>query len=108
MLDEALTFGHYVKPMVDDVSTILYDLRKAGKKILFEGAQGSLLDIDHGTYPYVTSSNTTVGGACAGCGVGARDIDYVLGIAKACATRVGGGPSRPNSTTRWASAQARQ
>ncbi|HSX62643.1 MAG TPA: adenylosuccinate synthase [Tahibacter sp.] len=92
VLDEALTFGHYVKPMVDDVSTILYDLRKAGKKILFEGAQGSLLDIDHGTYPYVTSSNTTVGGAYAGCGVGARDIDYVLGIAKAYATRVGGGP----------------
>lgn len=92
VLDEALTFGHYVKPMVDDVSTILYDLRKAGKKILFEGAQGSLLDIDHGTYPYVTSSNTTVGGAYAGSGVGARDIDYVLGIAKAYATRVGGGP----------------
>ncbi|MBL8296759.1 MAG: adenylosuccinate synthase [Rhodanobacteraceae bacterium] len=92
VLDEALAFGHYVKPMVDDVSTILYDLRRAGKKILFEGAQGSLLDIDHGTYPYVTSSNTTVGGAYAGCGVGARDIDYVLGIAKAYATRVGGGP----------------
>lgn len=92
VLDDARAFGHYVKPMVDDVSTILYDLRKSGKKILFEGAQGSLLDIDHGTYPYVTSSNTTVGGAYAGCGVGARDIDYVLGIAKAYATRVGGGP----------------
>ena len=60
--------------------------------MLFEGAQGSLLDIDHGTYPYVTSSNTTVGGALAGTGVGADAIDYVLGIAKAYATRVGGGP----------------
>jgi adenylosuccinate synthase len=92
VLDEALAFGEYVKPMVDDVSTLLHDLRKAGKNILFEGAQGSLLDIDHGTYPYVTSSNTTVGGAYAGTGVGARDIDYVLGICKAYATRVGGGP----------------
>lgn len=60
--------------------------------MLFEGAQGALLDIDHGTYPYVTSSNTTVGGALAGTGVGADAIDYVLGIAKAYATRVGGGP----------------
>jgi len=74
------------------VAGILHDLRKAGKKVLFEGAQGSLLDIDHGTYPYVTSSNTTVGGALAGTGVGADAIDYVLGIAKAYATRVGGGP----------------
>ena len=92
VLAEALAFGEYVKPMVDDVSTLLVDLRKAGKRILFEGAQGSLLDIDHGTYPYVTSSNTTVGGALAGCGVGADAIDYVLGICKAYATRVGGGP----------------
>jgi adenylosuccinate synthase len=71
---------------------VLVELRKAGKRVLFEGAQGSLLDIDHGTYPYVTSSNTTVGGALAGCGVGADAIDYVLGICKAYATRVGGGP----------------
>jgi len=92
VLDEALTFGEYVRPMIDDVSTVLYDLRRAGRNILYEGAQGSLLDIDHGTYPYVTSSNTTVGGACAGTGVGTCDIDYVLGICKAYATRVGGGP----------------
>ena len=92
VLDEALAFGEYVRPMIDDVSTVLHDLRRAGKNILFEGAQGSLLDIDHGTYPFVTSSNTTVGGAYAGSGVGARDIDYVLGICKAYATRVGGGP----------------
>jgi len=92
VLDEALAFGEYVRPMIDDVSTVLHDLRRAGNNILFEGAQGSLLDIDHGTYPFVTSSNTTVGGAYAGSGVGARDIDYVLGICKAYATRVGGGP----------------
>ena len=91
-LDEALKFGAYVKPMVSDVAGILHDLRKQGKRVLFEGAQGSLLDIDHGTYPYVTSSNTTIGGALAGTGVGADAIDYVLGIAKAYATRVGSGP----------------
>ena len=91
-LDEAIEFGAYVKPMVSDVAGILHELRKQGKRVLFEGAQGSLLDIDHGTYPYVTSSNTTVGGALAGTGVGADAIDYVLGIAKAYATRVGGGP----------------
>jgi adenylosuccinate synthase len=91
-LDEALAFGEYVEPMKSDVPGILHELRKQGRKVLFEGAQGSLLDIDHGTYPYVTSSNTTVGGAYAGSGVGADAIDYVLGIAKAYATRVGGGP----------------
>lgn len=91
-LDEALEFGEYVQPMKHDVAGILHELRKQGKRVLFEGAQGSLLDIDHGTYPYVTSSNTTVGGALAGTGVGADAIDYVLGICKAYATRVGGGP----------------
>src|SRR5688500_2052194 len=91
-LDEALAFGDYVEPMKSDVTATLLELRKQGKRVLFEGAQGSLLDIDHGTYPYVTSSNTTVGGALAGTGVGADAIDYVLGIAKASATRVGGGP----------------
>jgi adenylosuccinate synthase len=90
--DEALAFGEYVEPMKTDIAGLLHDLRKQGKKVMFEGAQGSLLDIDHGTYPYVTSSNTTVGGALAGTGVGADSIDYVLGIAKAYATRVGGGP----------------
>ncbi|MEZ2419558.1 adenylosuccinate synthase [Luteibacter sp. RCC_6_2] len=92
VLDEALTWGEYLRPMVDDVATILHDVRREGGNILYEGAQGALLDIDHGTYPYVTSSNTTVGGALAGTGVGARDIDYVLGICKAYATRVGSGP----------------
>ena len=91
-LDEALEFGAYVKPMKTDVAGLLNQLRRDGQRILFEGAQGSLLDIDHGTYPYVTSSNTTTGGALAGTGVGADSIDYVLGITKAYATRVGGGP----------------
>ncbi|WCF27776.1 adenylosuccinate synthase [Xylella fastidiosa] len=90
--DEMLVFAEYVEPMKSDVAGILHDLRKQGKRVLFEGAQGTLLDIDHGTYPYVTSSSTTVGGALSGAGVGVQDIDYVLGIAKAYATRVGGGP----------------
>jgi adenylosuccinate synthase len=84
--------GDYFSDLVSDVSGRLYDLREAGKRIMFEGAQGSLLDIDHGTYPYVTSSNTTVGGVCTGAGVGPDAIDYVLGITKAYVTRVGGGP----------------
>jgi adenylosuccinate synthase len=91
-LDEALAFGEYVR--ADEVRRGRHPPRpaQAGQAVLFEGAQGALLDIDHGTYPYVTSSNTTVGGALAGTGVGADAIDYVLGIAKAYATRVGGGP----------------
>ena len=92
VLEDALAWGEYIRPMVDDVATVLHDLRAAGGNILYEGAQGALLDIDHGTYPYVTSSNTTIGGALAGTGVGACDIDYVLGICKAYATRVGSGP----------------
>ena len=78
--------------MISDVSARLNTLQSQNKKILFEGAQGTLLDIDHGTYPYVTSSNTTAGGVCAGSGVAPTSIDYVLGIVKAYTTRVGGGP----------------
>ncbi len=92
VLESAISWGEYIRPMIDDVATVLHELRAAGGNILYEGAQGALLDIDHGTYPYVTSSNTTIGGALAGTGVGACDIDYVLGICKAYATRVGGGP----------------
>jgi adenylosuccinate synthase len=92
MLDQALELGEYFSDRVADVAGRLYALRRAGKRIMFEGAQGSLLDIDHGTYPYVTSSNTTVGGVCTGAGVGPDAIDYVLGITKAYVTRVGGGP----------------
>ncbi len=78
--------------MVDDISLILANGRKDNKKILFEGAQGTFLDIDYGTYPYVTSSNTVAGGCVTGSGAGPLDIDYVLGIAKVYTTRVGGGP----------------
>jgi len=92
MIDEAVELGEYFRDHVADVSGRLYQLREQGKRVMFEGAQGSLLDIDHGTYPYVTSSNTTVGGVCTGAGVGPDAIDYVLGITKAYVTRVGGGP----------------
>jgi adenylosuccinate synthase len=92
MVEQALELGEYFAGQVMDVSGRLYQLREQGKRVMFEGAQGSLLDIDHGTYPYVTSSNTTVGGVCTGAGVGPNAIDYVLGITKAYVTRVGGGP----------------
>jgi adenylosuccinate synthase len=75
-----------------DVSLWLHRAIKAGKQLLFEGAQGTMLDVDHGTYPYVTSSNTVAGNAVVGCGLGPRAVDYVLGITKAYSTRVGGGP----------------
>ena len=79
-------------PLVADIGPMLHDLREAGENILFEGAQGALLDIDLGTYPFVTSSNTTVGGAAVGTGFGPRYLDYILGTTKAYATRVGSGP----------------
>lgn len=85
-------FGEYVQPMVLDTVQVLHDLRAQGKNIVLEGAQGVLLDIDLGTYPYVTSSHTSVGGAITGSGFGPRDIDGVLGIVKAYTTRVGNGP----------------
>lgn len=90
--DQARAWSEQISPMISDVSERLYTLQKANKKLLFEGAQGTLLDIDHGTYPYVTSSNTTAGGVCAGSGISPKSIDYVLGIVKAYTTRVGGGP----------------
>jgi adenylosuccinate synthase len=92
VLDEALAQGAQIAPMVDDIPGLLHRMRKAGDNIMFEGAQGALLDIDHGTYPYVTSSTTTAGGAASGSGVGPRHLDYVLGIVKAYTTRVGAGP----------------
>jgi adenylosuccinate synthase len=90
--DDALQLGACFSELVGDVSGELHRLRTEGKRILYEGAQGSLLDIDHGTYPFVTSSNTTVGAVCTGAGVGPDAIDYVLGITKAYTTRVGSGP----------------
>ena len=92
VLDEALAQGEQIAPMVTDIPGLLHRMRREGKDIMFEGAQGALLDIDHGTYPYVTSSTTTAGGAASGSGVGPRHIDYVLGIVKAYTTRVGAGP----------------
>jgi len=91
-LDEALQQAEQIRPMVADVVALLHSLREEGANILFEGAQGALLDIDHGTYPFVTSSTTTAGGAASGSGVGPCDLDYILGIVKAYTTRVGGGP----------------
>ncbi len=92
VLDQALAQGESIAPMVEDIPGTLHGLRAEGKSVMFEGAQGALLDIDHGTYPYVTSSTTTAGGAASGSGVGPRDLDYVLGIVKAYTTRVGAGP----------------
>jgi len=92
LLDETLAYGEQIIPMLEDVSSRLHQLQDAGKPILFEGAQGALLDIDHGTYPFVTSSTTTAGGAASGSGVGPRDLGYILGITKAYTTRVGSGP----------------
>jgi adenylosuccinate synthase len=91
-LDECMAFAELLRPMMTDVTAELHELRRAGKDIMFEGAQGSLLDIDHGTYPYVTSSNTTAGGTATGSGFGPLYLDYILGITKAYTTRVGSGP----------------
>jgi adenylosuccinate synthase len=92
VLEQALSEGEQLLPMMAGVTTLLHDYRKTNAKLLFEGAQGSLLDIDHGTYPYVTSSNTTAGGTATGSGFGPLYLDYVLGITKAYTTRVGSGP----------------
>lgn len=92
VIDEVLGFADRLKPRVMDVSHTLNKLMAEGKQFLFEGAQGSMLDIDHGTYPFVTSSNTVAGSACAGAGVGPHQLNYVLGITKAYCTRVGEGP----------------
>ena len=90
--DETLAMAETLRPMVADVAALLQDARRRGDSLLFEGAQGALLDIDHGTYPYVTSSNCLAGAAAPGAGVGPEFLDYVLGIVKAYTTRVGTGP----------------
>lgn len=90
--EEYATYAARLKTYIKDVSLLLDDCFKQGKSVLYEGAQGTLLDIDHGTYPYVTSSNSTVGGVCTGLGIGPDKIDAVIGITKAYTTRVGGGP----------------
>jgi adenylosuccinate synthase len=92
MSDEYLTFGHRLEQFIADTATLAHRELDEGGVVLFEGAQGALLDIDHGTYPFVTSSNPVAGAACVGAGVGPRDIDEVWGVAKAYTTRVGAGP----------------
>jgi len=92
VVDQAMALAPAIAPMVADVSSALFAVQQAGKNLLFEGAQGALLDVDHGTYPYVTSSNCIAGAAAAGAGVGPQTLNYVLGITKAYATRVGSGP----------------
>ena len=92
VLSQLLAQANRLRPWIRDVSLMLGDAMTKGKSILFEGAQGTLLDIDHGTYPYVTSSNASIGGVCTGLGVGPRAIDSVMGVVKAYTTRVGEGP----------------
>jgi adenylosuccinate synthase len=92
LIDRTLALAERIKPMIIDVSYRLNAAMAAGQRLLFEGAQGTLLDVDHGTYPYVTSSNTVAGAAAAGAGVAPQRLDYVLGITKAYSTRVGSGP----------------
>jgi adenylosuccinate synthase len=91
-LDQCAAVASEIRPMVADIVPLLHELRESGRNLLFEGAQGALLDVDLGTYPFVTSSNTTAGGTAVGSGFGPRYLDYVLGIPKAYSTRVGSGP----------------
>ncbi len=92
ILDEYLSFDKKIDPYITDTTSLLHDALAQGKTVLAEGAQGALLDLDHGTYPYVTSSNPTSGGACTGLGIGPTSVDSVLGVVKAYSTRVGNGP----------------
>jgi adenylosuccinate synthase len=90
--EDQLRFAERLRPFIDDTALIIDEALRAGKRVLFEGAQGTMLDIDHGTYPFVTSSNPTAGAACTGTGIGPTRIDRVLGVTKAYVTRVGEGP----------------
>ena len=92
MTEDYLTYGHRIEQYIADTARLTWDALDAGGNVIFEGAQGTLLDIDHGTYPFVTSSNPVAASACTGTGVGPKDIDEVWGVAKAYATRVGAGP----------------
>jgi adenylosuccinate synthase len=107
VIDSTLELGARIRPLVADVSYLLDQAMKSGRRVLFEGAQGSLLDVDHGTYPYVTSSNTVAAAAAVGSGVGPQRLSYVLGITKAYATRVGSGPF-PTELTEDTGEQLRQ
>ena len=101
IIEEYMAFAERIGPFVTNTSEYLNDAIDADKEILFEGSQGTLLDVDHGTYPYVTSSNTTTGAACMGAGVGPTRIDEVIGVAKAYTTRVGNGPFPTEFPSRW-------
>ncbi len=92
MTEDYLRFGHRLEPYIADTARLCWEALDAGRTVIFEGAQGTMLDLDHGTYPFVTSSNPVAGAACVGAGVGPADIDEVWGVAKAYATRVGAGP----------------
>jgi adenylosuccinate synthase len=92
MTEQYVTYGHKLEPMIADCARLVWDALEVGRVVLFEGAQGAMLDIDHGTYPFVTSSNPIAGAACVGAGVGPRDIDEIWGVCKAYTTRVGAGP----------------
>jgi adenylosuccinate synthase len=92
MTEEYLTYGHQLEQHIADTAKLMWELLEDGKKVIFEGAQGAMLDIDHGTYPFVTSSNPLAGAACVGTGVGPKAIDEIWGISKAYTTRVGAGP----------------
>src|SRR5207302_266250 len=92
MTEEYLTYGHRLEQHIADTAKLMWDLLEDGRTVIFEGAQGAMLDIDHGTYPFVTSSNPLSGAACVGAGVGPKSIDEVWGVAKAYTTRVGAGP----------------
>jgi adenylosuccinate synthase len=92
MTEEYLRYGHRLEPHIADTAKLCWDALDDGKRVIFEGAQATMLDLDHGTYPFVTSSNPVAGAACVGAGVGPSDIDEVWGVAKAYATRVGAGP----------------
>jgi len=92
MTEEYLTYGHRLEQHIADTAKLMWDLLDDGRKIIFEGAQGAMLDIDHGTYPFVTSSNPLAGAACVGTGIGPKSIDEIWGISKAYTTRVGAGP----------------
>ena len=110
MTEEYVTYGHRLEHYIADTARLCWDSLDAGRSVLFEGAQGALLDLDHGTYPFVTSSNPIAGSACVGAGVGPTDIDDVWGITKAYTTRVGVGavPDRARGRHRRAPARERR
>src|SRR3712207_4713401 len=100
MTEEYLTYGHRLEQYIADTTSLVHDLLDRDCSVVFEGAQATMLDIDHGTYPFVTSSNPIAGAACVGAGVGPKDIDEIWGITKAYATRVGAGPFPTRSEER--------